>query len=308
LPSFPIYYSNDDDGDRKLGRDSRLLFTAPADGWYVIRVVDSRGEAGERYIFRLTVRTPHPDFHINVVGANPTVNAGSGQQFKVQADRLDYFDGDIRVDIAGIPPGFFVTSPLVIQAGHLEAEGLLYALDGAPQPVPQNAGLSEITATAQIDRREVAHRVGSLGQIKLGKAPNVVVHLQPAQTAAAAANSKPPPIPEVVLAPGTTTTCKLSIDRHGFTGSLEFDVNDLPHGVIVDNIGLNGILIPAGQNEQTVYLSAAPWVAPIDRLFFAVSKTARDQPKVDGQASLPVWLRIRRPGQSAKPADTALHR
>jgi hypothetical protein len=103
-----------------------------------------------------------------------------------------------------------------------------------------------------------------------------------------------PPIPEVVIAPGTTTTCKLSINRRGFTGSLEFEVNDLPHGVIVDNIGLNGILIPEGQSEQTVYLTAAPWVAPIDRLFVAVAKGA------GGQASLPVWLRVRRAGVSAK--------
>ena len=112
----------------------------------------------------------------------------------------------------------------------------------------------------------------------------------------------PPPIPEVVIAPGTTTTCKLTIDRRGFAGSLEFDVNDLPHGVIVDNIGLNGILIPEGQSEQTVYLTAASWVPPIDRLFFAVAKGA------GAQASLPVWLRVRRPGGSAKSEQASAQR
>jgi hypothetical protein len=29
LPVFPLYYSNDDDADRKLGTDSQLTFTAP---------------------------------------------------------------------------------------------------------------------------------------------------------------------------------------------------------------------------------------------------------------------------------------
>ncbi len=115
----------------EAAHDSRLMFTAPADGSYVVRVIDSRGQAGERYVFRLTVRKPRPDFHVTLVGANPTVNTGSGQQFKVQADRLDYFDGDIRVDITGVPPGFTVTTPLVIQAGHLESQGVLYALEGA---------------------------------------------------------------------------------------------------------------------------------------------------------------------------------
>ena len=98
---------------------------------------------------------------------------------------------------------------------------------------------------------------------------------------------EPPVIPEVVLAPGSTTTCKLSIERRNFTGGVQFDVNDLPHGVIVDNIGLNGILIPAGQDQQTVFLTAASWVPETDRLFFAVTQG------IGGQASLPVWLRIR---------------
>src|SRR3989475_12241177 len=35
LPTFPMYYANDDDGERKLGADSHLLFTAPADGNYL---------------------------------------------------------------------------------------------------------------------------------------------------------------------------------------------------------------------------------------------------------------------------------
>src|SRR4029077_1914353 len=34
LPVFPLYYVNDDDGQRRTGSDSRLTFTAPADGDY----------------------------------------------------------------------------------------------------------------------------------------------------------------------------------------------------------------------------------------------------------------------------------
>lgn len=492
LPAFPIYYSNDDSGDRKIGRDSRLMFTAPSDGDYIVRVTDSRGEGSDRSVFRLTVRKPQPDFHVNLLGFNPTVNTGSGQRFILQADRADYFDGDIRIDIKGIPPGFTVTTPLVIQSGHLQAEGVLCALNGAPEPTPKNAGISQITATARIDGLDVTHAVGSLGEIKLGGKPDVVVHLVPVGwkaptearkpappakprhsqwyvvdpisfvskggatltkqadksllaggsdpdkdsysivarseerhiravklevlgdpslpgkssgrgqktglfvlsqfrfsagpqsdftksmpvairsaeadysqpgfpigsaidgkaakgwgVATVAKNNRltmmrrkgdpshtatfklasridfpdgailtftldqfagegrnlgrirlsiladeppelePPVIPEVVLAPGSTTTCKLSIERRNFTGAVQFDVNDLPHGVIVDNIGLNGILIPAGQNEQTVFLTAASWVPETDRLFFAVTQG------IGGQASLPVWLRIR---------------
>src|SRR4030095_14868519 len=40
LPVFTLYYANDDDGERKLGTDSKLHFTAPADSAYLIRVRD----------------------------------------------------------------------------------------------------------------------------------------------------------------------------------------------------------------------------------------------------------------------------
>src|SRR4029078_8778296 len=78
LPVFPVYYRNDDDGDRRLGSDSRIMFTAPADGAYVVRVRDARGEGGYRYAYRLIVRPPQPGFKVHVRGDNPTVDAGSG--------------------------------------------------------------------------------------------------------------------------------------------------------------------------------------------------------------------------------------
>ena len=43
LPTFPVHYQNDDESQRRLGRDSKLTFTAPADGQYLARVSDVRG-------------------------------------------------------------------------------------------------------------------------------------------------------------------------------------------------------------------------------------------------------------------------
>ncbi len=59
LPVFTLYYANDDDGERQLGKDSRLLFTAPAKGRYMVRVSDTRGWSGERFAYRLILRPPH---------------------------------------------------------------------------------------------------------------------------------------------------------------------------------------------------------------------------------------------------------
>src|SRR5262249_12021550 len=87
LPTFTIYYANDADAYRRLGSDSRLFFTAPADpdskdepSEYLVRVTDTRGFSGERFAYRLMIREAQPDFKVTLTGANPTVNAGSGRE------------------------------------------------------------------------------------------------------------------------------------------------------------------------------------------------------------------------------------
>ena len=56
-----------------------------------------------------------------------TVEATPDTVITLTTDRSDGFDGNVKVDISGAPEGFFVSSPLVIQAGHLDAAGCLYA-------------------------------------------------------------------------------------------------------------------------------------------------------------------------------------
>src|SRR5205807_4800838 len=109
--------------ERKLGADSHLLFAVPADGAYLVRVTDTRGHSGQRFAYRLIVRDAKPDFKVTLTGANPAVNAGGGKEFTVNVDRMDGFDEDVTVNVSGLPPGFSALTPLVIQAGHLEAKG-----------------------------------------------------------------------------------------------------------------------------------------------------------------------------------------
>ncbi len=52
LPVFPIYFENDDEARRELGADSRLYFTAPADGDYLVRIRDvARLRRSRAYLF-----------------------------------------------------------------------------------------------------------------------------------------------------------------------------------------------------------------------------------------------------------------
>src|SRR6185436_1801171 len=146
LPAFTLYYANDDDAERKLGTDSRIYFTAPKDGDYLVRVTDTRGEQGDRFVYRLVVRQPNPGFKVTVSPMNSTIAAGSGQEFTLAAERIDGFEGEIVIDVTNLPPGFAVSTPLVIEAGHVEAKGTLYAAADAPKPEGTNGSMSRIAA------------------------------------------------------------------------------------------------------------------------------------------------------------------
>jgi len=282
LPVFALHYANDDDGDRKLGRDSRLTFTAPADGAFLVRVSDVRNFGGDRFVYRLSVREPKPDFTATLTGPAGSVHAGSGRRLTFRADRSDGFDGDITIDIAGLPPGFSASTPLVIQAGHFEARAVLDAAAGAVAPPPEAWNAVKVTAQAEINGQTLKKEVGGFGQVKLEPKPNLLVRLEPA---------------EVTIAPGTTVAATLKVERNGFNDRIQIEVDNLPHGVIVDNIGLNGVLIPEGQSERQIFLTCSKWVDHLDRPFEAVASNA------GAQASAPVVLHVRRPDTLAQAAE-----
>jgi hypothetical protein len=296
LPVFTINFANDDDGERRLGSDSRLFFTAPADGSYLVRVSDSRGYSGERFVYRLAIREPKPDFKVTVSGANPTVNAGSGQSFSVSAERIDGFEGEINVEISGLPPGFSVSTPLIIQAGHSEAKGTINAALDAVQPNETNVVMPTLTATATLNGKLVTKDVTGFGKIKLGEKPKLFVYLQPElktganrQSATNGGSSPNGTKPlELIIVPGETIPALLRIQRNGHDDLVTFFVENLPHGVIVDNIGLNGVLIPKGEDERQVFLTAARWVPETDRWCYAVENQA------GRQTSTPVLLHVRK--------------
>jgi hypothetical protein len=83
----------------------------------------------------------------------------------------------------------------------------------------------------------------------------------------------------------------VEVERNGFEGEVTFGKEDagrnLPHGVFVDNIGLNGLMIPVGENQQRLFLTAAKITAPTVREFHL-------RTEVDGGHTTPrVRLRVR---------------
>jgi len=283
LPTFPLYYANDDDAERELGSDSRLLFTAPADGNYLVRVTDVRGFGGDRFAYRLTVRPAQPGFKVSQGSRAPTVNAASGVGLVFRVNRLDGFDDDITVDVTGVPQGYSISTPVVIQAGHLDARTVLNATTGAMQLKPEDWQKVRFTAHAKIGGDTVKQELPGFTAVKLAKKPVVIVKLEPA---------------ELTIAPGQTISAMLKVERDGFKERVPFNVLNLPHGVIVDNIGLNGILVRENETERQIFLTAANWVPETDRYVYAENSNARGAAN-GGQASTPILLHVRQPGKMA---------
>ncbi|MCC6235734.1 MAG: hypothetical protein IT580_24065, partial [Verrucomicrobiales bacterium] len=117
LPVFRLMFANDDESTRRFGADSALLFTPPEDGDYLLRVSDVRGFGGAtNFGYSLTVRRPQPNFKVTFT-AGLKVSPGSGRELTFKAERIEGFDGPIRIDLDGLPPGFTSSAPLEIEAG-----------------------------------------------------------------------------------------------------------------------------------------------------------------------------------------------
>jgi hypothetical protein len=293
LPIFTLNYQNDDSGDRKIGRDSRLTFTAPADGRYVIKVTDTRGWGGERFVYSLSIRQPKPDFSVKLAGMNPTVMPGASVGFSFRADRQDNFDDPIQIDITGVPAGYWATSPLIIEAGHDLISGSLHAMPDAAKDADWSK--LKITATS----KGLKHDAGNFGKVTLGPKPKFIIVMEPDRGGKAVMREIKDEIQplEITLVPGQTVKAWIRAVRQGNEGLINLDVHGLPHGVIVDDIGLNGVQIREKENERPIFFRAANWVAEQDKLIHAALSSARNEHDSAGlQTSFPIRLKVRKPG------------
>ena len=292
LPIFTLNYQNDDSGDRKIGRDSHLTFTAPADGRYVVRVTDTRSWGGERFVYSLAIREPKPDFSVKLAGMNPTVMPGASVGFSFRADRKDNFDDPIQIEISGLPAGYWATSPLIIEAGHDLISGSLHAMPDAKA----DADWSKLKITAK--GKNITHDAGTFGKVTLGAAPKFIIVMEPdvgGKAVMREIKDETQPL-EITLVPGQTVKAWIRAVRQGNDGLINLDVHGLPHGVIVDDIGLNGVQIREKENERPIFFRAANWVKDQDKLIHAALSSARNEHDSAGlQTSFPILMKIRKP-------------
>ncbi len=285
LPVFPVYYRNDDDPQRLRGSDSRLLFTAPEEGNWIVRVSDARGFHGEDFKYELRVRSPKPGFHVTHNGGKLALAPGAGREIEFIATREDWYTGAIAITAENLPQGLRMSGDVVIEPHQLRAYATVYSVPDAMAPTADQIAKLRFHATAEINGEMVDQELSPVTEISIAEDSKLVIHIE-SQDGQRTSVDEPLTLK---VHPGETISAVIRLDRHDAAGIVSFGKDEsgrnLPHGVFVDNIGLNGLLMPAGTVEREFFLTAAPIVQPGRRMFFLKSS-------IDGLTSLPVILDV----------------
>jgi hypothetical protein len=255
MPLFHFFMRNDDGGPG-YGKDSRVTFTAPADGVYYARVSDVGNRGGDDFAYRLTIRQPAEDFLISASPSNPNIPEASKVPVEVRVFRREGFQGPVQVDFENLPNGLTGTSG-VIPPGE-DSVTLLLSL--APGAHLQDGWTSfRILGKAKLGN-ELAIRVANEGE------PLKVIASMPAPDIRVYVKNK-----KIAISPEGEAQMTLGVERfNGFKGRVLFRIQDLPYGVRPVNVGLNGVMIAENETERTFTLECRSFVKPALRRVLAV--------------------------------------
>ncbi len=273
LPVFHLYWRNDDGGPG-YGADSQLDFVAPSDADYILHIKDVRGMQGPDFAYRLTIHEANPDFTIRADDENPNIPAGGSALVTVEASRVEGYEGPIDISVEGLPKGI-TASPASIPAGQ-DSTIILLTADSSDSAKSLPAAF-KIEGRATINGKERVRMVESDAPLELAAVvppPDVVVTTDPSR---------------VELEPGQDVKVTLHVDRrNGFVGRVPCTVRNLPPGVRVVNVGLNGVLVTESQSSRTFTLHAEDWAKPITQPMYVVGAAESNSTMMHPSAPLTV--------------------
>jgi len=277
LPVVHVMFRNDDGGPG-YGKDSLLHFTAPEDGDYLVRLRDVRKLKGPDYSYRLTMRPPTPDFQLSVSPRNPNVPIGGRIPVTVTAQRLDDFDGPIEVTMKDLPAGLHATQGVIAPDQMITVLLLSAAYDSHLDHVAP----LEVVGRAQLGKGWEERWANPEDRLKL-------ISLMPKPDIVMTAETK-----DVTLEPGGTAEIEVAIERNNeYGGRVPVEVRNLPPGVLVLDVGLNGVLITETENRRKFVLQALPSAQAIEqKIVVAGEIETRAGGQQNSYAAEPITLKV----------------
>jgi hypothetical protein len=292
LPVFHLTWRNDDGGPG-YGPDSKLDFVAPVDGEYFLHLKDVRGMEGKDFAYRLTIREAAPDYRIKAEPANPNIPKGGSIPVTVSVVLIRDFDGPIEIETKGLPQGVSA-SPATIMPGQ---DSTVVVLSAAPDASQDARPASiEIVGHAMVNGHDLARTANSSG----GTDPSLqLASIVPAPDVVVTTDQR-----QISLEPGKETTVTLHVDRrNGFKGRVPCSVENLPPGVLVVNVGLNGVLVTEAQSSRTFTLRAEEWAQPIKQPVYVVATVESNSPTRHPSAPLLLQVEADKQAGSANPGQ-----
>jgi hypothetical protein len=275
LPVFHLTWRNDDGGPG-YGADSRLDFAAPADGDYIVHLKDVRELQAPDHAYHLSIKNAEPDYRLQADPENPNIPQGGSVPVTVIADRQSGYEGPIDVQVEGLPAGV-TASRAAIPAGQASTVVILSAApDASPGAPPAPI---KIVGHAKVPGRDLIRVADAGAPLQLASVippPDVLVTAEPAQLA---------------VEPGKTVTVTLHVQRqNAFKGRVPCTVENLPPGVRVVNVGLNGVLVTESQTSRTFTIRAEDWAKPITQPIYVVGRVESNSATM--HPSSPIMLQV----------------
>ncbi|MCA9080575.1 MAG: hypothetical protein KDA58_08445, partial [Planctomycetaceae bacterium] len=112
-----IIASNDDHEDKSQGlqthhADSILEANVPTAGAY-LHIIDTQGNGGSDFVYRLSLRSPEPEYEVRVTPGSIIARAGSIMPLTAYAVRRDNHDEDIELALLDAPAGFALSGEVI---------------------------------------------------------------------------------------------------------------------------------------------------------------------------------------------------
>jgi pre-peptidase len=271
--------------DDAVGKDSRLEFTAPEAGDYVARVSDLEERGGPRFTYRLRIAPAVPEFRLTFAPDRLAVGRGGRAPLTVTAERLFGFDGEIALEISGLPPGVSVIGPARIRAGQKEANVVLAATADASI----QATAFTVSGTATLDGRTVRHAGRGLEEFTQDNEKRT----RPSELLTAAATEPPDMVvtatPETLtLAAGKSVEIAVKVARKdGFKAKVPLAVLGLPEGISVE-----APEIAEDKNEGKITLKAGGDVKPGEVEIVVAGRTVIDDQRQVPHVAVPITLTV----------------
>ena len=148
-------------------RDPSLLFTATADGDYLLTLSERAGRGNDQMIYRLKLFEPKPDLKLTVKTSEYAVESGESLEIPVTLTKLDGFAEELEITAIDLPKGVTVEAQKLPAKTPKAVKLKLTAAKGLPFP----ASAIRIVARTKLNGKPVERFAHAAITVVPGAAP-----------------------------------------------------------------------------------------------------------------------------------------